>query len=377
MMKYMKRKVLVGITKSNFGGAQRYVFDLARSLVARGFDVAIVCGASGTLVDKLNTSGIRVITLPKLKRDVSVFGDIRVFFSLIKILREEKPDILHLNSSKMSGIGALAGQIMRIPHIVFTAHGWEFNAPRPQWQRWIIRFFSTLIVLLADRTIAVSSAIKRDLCVMQNKIHVIHNGIETPVFLDKEAARDTIIEHSKTPIDAAGFWFVTIAELHPVKGLDIAIDAFSKAARSIPDAHYVIIGEGQERVSLTGYIHAHGLDGRVHLVGFIPDAVRYLKATDVFILPSRSEGLGYVILEAGMASLPVVASNVGGIPEIITSGVDGILVAPDNVHKLANIMTILAHDERMRNDLGHTLHKRVLDHFSLARMIADTIAVYE
>ena len=105
-------KILITITKSNFGGAQRYVYDVARSLAPR-HDVAVVCGGKGLLVEKLVASGIRVISIPDLDRDVSIMKDIKVFFNLIKIFRYEKPDTLMLNSSKIGGVGSVAGKIAR------------------------------------------------------------------------------------------------------------------------------------------------------------------------------------------------------------------------------------------------------------------------
>lgn len=372
-----KRKVLIGITKSNFGGAQRYVLDLATMLPKGAFEVAVICGGEGPLVTMLHDAGIRVIALPALQRDVRVWGDIRVFFSLIALLRRERPDILHLNSSKMGGIGALAGKIMRIRRVVFTAHGWEFNAPRPRWQKRLIRIFSTYIVALADQTIAISSAIKKDIGVLQNKITVIHHGIEEVAFLDRDIARHAIADRIQKPIDTNGLWFGTIAELHKVKGLDCAIRAFAEVAHTVPHSQYILIGEGREHADLAALIDQRGLRERVHLVGFIPDAARLLKACDVFVLPSRSEGLGYVVLEAGLASLPVIASKVGGISEIITSEVNGLLVTPEDVSGLSNAMTTLARDEGLREKLGRALHQRVRDQFSFSHMITNTIAVYE
>lgn len=378
MMKSMGRtKVIIAITKSNFGGAQRYVYDLATTLPHDRYDVTIVCGGNGPLVEMLTEAGVRVIPLPGLERDVKMIGDIKAFRTLLQILRSEKPDVLHLNSSKMGGIGVLAGRIAHIPRIIFTAHGWEFNAPRPLWQRVIIHIFSTLIVILAHRTIAVSERLKRDMRILHKKITVIHNGIAPVHKLDSDEARRGLVERAETLPDVHGLWLGTIAELHPVKGLDTAIAAFATIAQEIPTAQYIIIGEGHERARIAALIRKHALERRVHLIGFVPRAARYLRAFDVFVLPSRSEGLAYVILEAGLASLPVIASRVGGIPEIIESDAYGTLVPRDDADALAQAMRTLAGDAGLRSRLGTALHDRVAEQFSLDKMVRMTSAEYD
>ena len=132
-------KILYGITKSNFGGAQRYVFDLAKAAQEHEHDVSVLCGGDGLLASKLKAKNINVITLDKLERDISITKEISSFFQILKFLREEKPDIFHINSSKMGGLGGLAGRLTGVKKIIFTNHGWAFNEPRPNWQKILIK----------------------------------------------------------------------------------------------------------------------------------------------------------------------------------------------------------------------------------------------
>ena len=132
-------KIIYGITKSNFGGAQRYVFELATEMKQQGHDVAVLCGGKETLVNKLKEVGIKVISLDEMQRDILVDQDFSSFFKILKVLRSEKPDIFHINSSKMGGLGGLAGRFARVKKIIFTSHGWAFNEPRPVWQKIIIK----------------------------------------------------------------------------------------------------------------------------------------------------------------------------------------------------------------------------------------------
>ena len=150
------KKIIYVITKSNWGGAQRYVFDLATHLPKSEFEILVVTGNMGTLTKKLEENEIRVTSVNSLKRDVSFFDEMISFFKILKIFIKEKPDIIHLNSSKAGGIGALAGRIAGIKKIIFTAHGWPFKEDRNVIAKSLIYALSWLTVFLSHQTIVVS-----------------------------------------------------------------------------------------------------------------------------------------------------------------------------------------------------------------------------
>ena len=173
-------KILYGITKSNFGGAQRYVFDLAKESRARGHEVAVICGTGGVLIEKLRNENIKVFEIENLKRDISLVDEIRAFHFIFRTLFTEKPDVFHTNSSKMGGLGNLAARLSGVPKIIFTGHAWEFNAPRPWYAKVVIKFFTWLTILFSHKTICVSEKTKSDVVgwpFIKNKLTVIYNGI--------------------------------------------------------------------------------------------------------------------------------------------------------------------------------------------------------
>jgi glycosyltransferase involved in cell wall biosynthesis len=364
-------RILYGITKSNWGGAQRYVFDLATSARERGHDVAVLCGGEGALVEKLRQEGISVISLPGLERDINILKEFKNFFGILRILKREKPDIFHINSSKMGGIGALAGRLARIKKIIFTAHGWAFREERHWAENLLIEEASWLTVMLCHRTICVS---KRDFDDMAKKplagkkLVLIHNGVGEVSFHSKAKAREKLA--LVTEAEVVG----TIAELHHNKGLDTALRGFSGAYK-YTDTKLVVIGEGEERAELESLVGELGLGEQVSLVGFKDEASRLLKAFDIFILPSRKEGLPYSLLEAGLASLPVVATKVGGIPEVIRDGETGLLIQANNPDALAKALLKLK-DEQLRKSLGKNLHTLVSESFSKEKMVAETLKQY-
>jgi glycosyltransferase involved in cell wall biosynthesis len=369
-----KKKILYVITKSNWGGAQRSVFDLASNL-PKEYESIVALGGDGSLKTRLEEAGIRTISLPFLTRDVRLFFDFLVLKKLISLFRDERPDIIHLNSSKIGGLGALAGRIAKVPNIIFTAHGWAFREERSEIQKAAIKFLSWLTMLWSHSVITVSERDQREAAAfpfVKKKIILIHNGISEPEFLPKDTARKMMYEKNT----AEALWIGAIGELHKNKGHKYAIEALA-AIQSKHNAMFFIIGEGEERRALEKTITDLGLRSKVILLGNKDDAVKLLPAFDIFLFPSVKEGLPYTILEAGLAGLPAIASAVGGIPEVITDMESGILVRPKSPEEIARAFDfLLSHKKEMAN-LGKKLHANVKKNFSFKKMLRETVALYD
>lgn len=374
-----KTKVLFVITKSNFGGAQKYVYDLARSLPWDQFEITVVLGGDGVLAEKLADAHICTISIPSLQRNVNPFNDLVSFIALWKLFRNERPDVVHLNSAKASGLGALAGRLASVKKIVFTAHGWAFNEDRSPLSRFLITLLSWMTVLLAHKTIAVSDAVKNDTKnwpFIQDKITTIRNGVSSPQFTTCDDSRCEIASITNATFPENAFIIGTVAELHNNKGLLYALNAFAQLAPRNPHIFYVIFGEGEERAPLQAFIKEHGLEQRVFLLGFVKNAVQYMPGLDCFILPSIKEGLPYVLLEAGLAYRPVIATMVGGIPEIIEDTQTGLLVPPRNITALAGAISWMISNPTERAILGKKLNKKITSSFTIEQMVDKTVALY-
>lgn len=369
-----KPRLLFLITKASLGGAQRYVRDLAEALRDR-YDVAVAAGGGGPLLETLAEKGVRTHALPFLLWDIRPRADLRAFAEILRLLRRERPEILHANSAKAGGLGALAGRLAGVPKIVFTAHGWEFNAPRGPLEKFVMRLASWLTVLLAHRTIAVSEAVRRDVLGwpgIGRKIVVVKNGVSCPRLRERNAAREALL-----PGRGGGLWIGMLSELNPTKRVEDAVRAFARLAPRRPDAVLIALGEGREREKLETLVRELRLGERVFLLGSRPEAAELLAAFDILVHTSRSEALGYALLEAGCASLPVVATAVGGIPEVVEDRVSGLIVPRESPEKLAAALEELADDAELRKRLGAALRKRVLAEFSFERMVRGTVASYE
>ena len=387
-----KKKILFCITKSNWGGAQRYVYDLATNLPRDKYEVAVVLGGNGKLKEKLELAGIKTISISSLKRDVGIMSDISSFFELVRIFRAEKSDIIHLNSSKMGGIGGLAGRIARVKKIIFTAHGWAYNEERSFPQKFVIAILHFITVTFSHLTIAVSEKAKdqfRSGGLMKNKTVVIHNGIGEIEFMEKERARQEFAEvrlpqteKVKGKIKSDPLWVGTISELHRNKGLGYAIEAIGRLTKdeSVNVSHrniiFIIMGEGAERKNLEEIIKRNEVENSVFLVGNVENASSYIKALDIFTLTSITEALPYAILEAGKAGVPIIASNVGGISEIIDDMKSGILLQPKKPKEISDAIEYYLNHPDKKEIFSTLLKEKIGKEFSLDKMISETIKVY-
>lgn len=374
-----RKKVLFLITKSNWGGAQRYVYDLATGLDQTRYEPVVALGGNGTLVEMLAHAGIRVISIASLERDVSLKKEWAFFKELWSIIRQERPHILHVNSSKAGAVGTLVGRLALVKRVIFTAHGWAFNEDRPLSQRLIIKAVHYMTVLCSHKTIAVSNAIMHQMNwpFATNKMKVLHPGRVIGVMYEQAQAREKIVDFFPRLRDhLSDPWIITIAELHPIKQLTVLVAAMKHVSAAFPTARCIIIGEGQERGNLESQIKAHNLNDTVFLAGSITEAARFLKAASLFVLPSRSEAYGYVLHEAALAHVPIIATSVGGIPDIVSSPEEGILITSGDTQQLsAAIIDSLNNPNeaaRRADRLERKMKVRTTE-----RMINATTALYE
>ncbi len=374
------KKILFVITKSNWGGAQRYVFDMARALPKSDWSVGVVMGGTGLpgasggkLEEELRHRDIRTIFVPSFMRDFSLFAELRTFRHLWNLFATEQPDIVHLNSSKAGGLGALAARFAGVPMIIFTVHGAPWQEDRGFFARGVIALASWITFLLCHRVIVVSQDASEHILMLPfcgGKVRSIHNGIEPLEFLSKEDAREKLHINTKYLVVGA------LGELVWNKGYHVLVRAVGVLKRRGINVYVCIIGDGEERKFIETLMQEEDVEDCVHLAGFVQDAYKMLKAFDVFVLPSVKEGLPYVVLEAGQAALPVVASNVGGVPDIIEDNVSGILCPPKNHGLLSDRLAELLVNADMQKKLAAALHEHATREFSYEHMVKQTTALY-
>lgn len=372
-------KILYGITKSNFGGAQRYVFDLATEMQKNGHEVAVMLGGtgeagavSGQLEHRLQEAGIRTIFVKSFMRDISIWKDVSSLFELIGIFKRERPDIVHLNSSKAGGVGVVAARIVGIERIIFTSHGLAYDEDRNllakglMWlATWTTFLFSKKIIVISQDTF--NRARRLPFC--SKKIYLIHNGRAEIGLIDRDEARKKLGVTASPAIVAMG-------ELVRNKSYEYLIEALALLKQRSRVMTLYIMGEGDERPALEKLIAQRDLEDEVHLLGFVANSSSYLKAFDIFILISVKEGLPYVLLEAAQARLAVIGSEIPGITDIIENGANGILVPIKDSEAILSSLILLHENPDLRERLGANLRASVQENFSFEKMVEKTFGLY-
>jgi len=371
--------ICIAITKSNMGGAQKYVLTLANELTKQGKKVTVLAGGDGILFEELRKRNIPYIQLVQSQRDVSFIKEIKLVMELYKIFKKIRPTVLHLNSSKLGGTGAVIGRLAGITNIIFTAHGWAFNESRPQWQKIFFYKLYWITIMLSTKTICVSKQTYEQISFLpfiKKKLEIIYNGIQVPEFYSSTEAKKLLNEQFSF-LDVDKKWIVILAELHYTKGHDLMFEAIVPLQKMLEGYQIICIGSGELDGKLRSNIHYKNLEKQVFFTGFVKDAPLYLKAFEALILPSRTEALPLSILEAGLARIPVLASNVGGIPEIIMDSENGFLFEKENVSELqSKIQTLISLPDTERGKITENLSQKITENFSLQNMIDNTCALY-
>lgn len=381
MSENTKPKILHIITKSNFGGAQRYVFDLAKNTKNLHFETAVACGGEGELVDRLKAENITVYKVEGFQRDLKTKQEFTSLASLKKILQTFKPNIVHLNSSKAGFLGAIAIRLYhRQAKIIFTVHGWPFLEPRKFYWRFFIWFASFFTILLVDKVIFVSQFDFKNskMPFLKKKATIIPVAVPAFPILDRDEARQKLFPKKTINTHKPHIWLVTVAELHKNKNHEAVIDALADFNQlKHGKIFYTLIGDGEEVDNLKDQVLRRKLVDYVFFFGHLKDARKYLSAFDIFILTSKKEGLPYALLEAGRASLPIIASEVGGIPEIITNNQSGFLVDYKDHQSLIKALEILINQPDKRFSFSETLFEKIKTNFSLEEMLKNTNNLYQ
>ncbi len=314
-------KILICITHGNIGGTTNSVFWLAKGLKEKGIEVKVGFGEGEYLKEKLEKEKIDFVNFKWLKRTHNPLSNLFFIFEIKKFLDKEKFNVCHFNSTNAL-FGAIGAKISKSkPKTIFTFHGLSILDPNYK-KDWHLKFIYWLVfkflLFFVDIPVFVSKnnlEIAKKLKLVKNGV-VIYNGIPEPEFLEREIARKFFEE--KTKIDLKDKFLIgSIGRLDYQKNYEFLIKIFPEILKIRKNAILIIVGEGQERKKLEKLIEEKNLKEKIFLIGEIKDASKYLKAFDLFVLPSRYEGLSITLIEALFAKIPILASDVGGNKEIV------------------------------------------------------------
>lgn len=375
-----KRRVLFVITQNEIGGAQRFLAMILNNIDTKKFEPALAYGDTSSDNYFANLDKFSVFKLKNLKREPNVLSDVKSIFELRRIIKRFQPDTLFLCSSKAGFIGSLASVFplkIRGLKVIYRIGGWSFNDPWPKFKKWLwiqlekisARWKDIIIVNnLHDLNQAERLKIRP-----RNEVVLIYNGLDVykTEFLPPDEARLRLFEKISKysgKVFQTKYIIGAIANFYSTKGIKYFIQAASKF-RGGDDFVFVVIGDGEERKLYEFQIKESGLQNKFFLIGRLEDAYKYLSALDVFVLPSVKEGFPWALIEAMSAKLPVIATNVGAVPEIIEDEKNGFIIEPRKPDQIAERIKLIVSDDHLRQELGIQAHQTVLFKFTLDKMI--------
>lgn len=341
------------------GGAERYLLDLCKGLDPQKFRPQIIYFyREEQMLPQFHEAGIPCSIFP-VKGSELTLAEI---WRLSRLIRRLSPDIVHVHLFHASRFGTTAAFLGGTRRIIRTKHSVWAPETKPGKRD---RVWQVLLPLMLRRTVGVSKAVAQQI----GSPYVIYNGIDTNYFDPK------LIDHTEHAANIAKFGVKggpvigIAARLSRAKGHQTLLEAFSQLLPDWPNAQLLIAGDGEERTTLEILILELNLTEHVHFLGSITNVREFLAILNIFTHPSIFEGLGIAVIEAMSMGLPVVATNVGGLPELITDGQDGILVEPNNSIALSKAMNRILSDPELSEKLGQNARRKAVERFSVKTMV--------
>jgi sugar transferase (PEP-CTERM/EpsH1 system associated) len=375
-MSHMTRlPILHFITELDAGGAQTVLFRLLQNVDRERYQPAVVCLYNGNAV---MAQQIRKLDVPVLNLGMNAKWRIDALARLYRYLRQEQPTILHCWLVHADLIGRVIGRLAGVPIVITSRRNVEIgSAFQLHLKRWTTS--------LDDRIVAVCDLARQVEIeysgTVTEKVLTIYNGIDPNLRVSRAAQSQ--IGHPSEPIrkefsiPLAAPLIGTVGRLHPTKGHQDLIKAFAHLHTQWPDVYLLLVGDGEMRHKLIRQADDLQLSNRIIFTGVREDISSILATLNLFVLPSLSEGMPNVILEAMATGLPVVATSVGGVPELVVNGVTGILTPPNNPTALAEAILELLHAPEKAAAMGRAGRQRIKTHFTIDRMVEQYESLYQ
>ena len=343
------------------------------------YEVDLACAPGGTLIDLVQSHQMKVIPFKYMTQPIHPLKDLWTLIQLTAFLKKQHYDIIHTHNSKAGFIGRLAARLAGVPVIIHTVHGFAFHDQEPIWRQVLFRALESAASRWCDKMIFISQPLidwaLRERIVNKDKIIKIYSGIELDQFqpVTKDIKNQIRTKWGLGPHDSV---IGIVSKLWEGKGHAVLIEAFQEIKNRINEAKLVIVGEGYLQDHLSDLVQRYGLNESVLFTGFQKNVSEIIATFDVAILPSFFEGMGRVLLEAMAMEKPVVASRVGGIPDLVDDGLNGFLISPGDVKELSDAIMKVLTDKDMADHMGKQGRKKVTDQFSAETMVQSIEKIY-
>jgi glycosyltransferase involved in cell wall biosynthesis len=375
-------RLLRVITRLNVGGPALHATLLTERLFPDRYDSVVATGAVGSdeadYLALFGRTAERVVRVPALRREVHPARDVAALVALVRLVRRFRPHVVHTHTAKAGALGRLAARLTNVPVVLHTYHGHVFDGYFGPRRARVFLSVERALARHTDCLIAVSQAVRRDLLALgvgrAEQFRVVSPGLDLGPLLGADAMRGSLREELGIPPDAALVGIV--ARLVHIKAHEVFLRAAARVVRDAPGCRFVVIGDGERRAELEALAAREGLATRAHFLGWRRDLPRIYADLDIVALTSRSEGSPVALIEAMAAGRPVVATRVGGVPDVVDDGVTGRLVPPGDAAAAAGAILELLSDPKRAQTIGQAARERVAPRFSVARLLTDLDELY-
>lgn len=378
----MKIKILHIQLFPILSGVQNVTLNEFRYLISRGEDIYLICKEPGPLSIETEKLGGTVFYCRDLVREVSFFKDFRALFRLCFILKRLRPDVVHTHSSKTGILGRVASKLVGIRTIIHTVHGYSFPMARTKLHFCLYLFLEFISSRLCDAVIVLNhddylrTTLKLKL--PTRKVFLVPNGVDVHRFSSLESSTVVGIRNRYFGTSSTKVLVTMVGRLWPQKNPLLLLHAAALLLSvGIDDFIIAIVGDGELRNSCENFIELNNLTSHVHLMGWVDDVPEILASSDIFVLPSKWEGMPLAILEAMSTGLPILASDIPGNSDLVSNGVDGYLFKDGDKFGLAFYLSLLIADDGIRNYLGQNARRKVLNDYQLEIRNTRVLDIYK
>ena len=375
-----KIKVIRVIARLNVGGPAIHTVLLTKRLDPQRFQTLLVTGTEapdeGSMRDWAAAQGVIPLIIPELRREINLLADLKVLFKLYRLFRHERPDIVHTHTAKAGFVGRVAAWLAGVPVIVHTFHGHIFHSYFSPAKTRLFIFIEWLLARLSDRIITVSPLQRQEIIgfgiASPEKAVIIPLGFDLQPFLACDNLRGRLRAELSLPdeIKLVGI----VARLTGIKNHRLFLETAALIQKRNHKVHFVIVGDGELRTKLEQQAIDLGLGPIVHFLGWRQDLPAIYADLDLVVLTSRNEGTPVSLIEAQAAACPVIATAVGGVPDIIVDGQTGYLVPPDDAQVLAEVVSKAL--EGNSREMGQAGRQAVSERFAVRRLVRDIETLY-
>ncbi len=367
------------IARLNVGGPAIHVTLLTEKLGAPNYQSTLICGNigadEGDMIYYAEAHGVQPLIVPELGRSLHPIRDLVTIWILYRLLRRIKPDVVHTHTAKAGFVGRIAAKLAGVPVIVHTFHGHVFRGYFSPMMTRIFLLIERVTARMSDTVITLTEGLKRELAdeyhvTRADHITVLPLGLDLAPFAARERKNGAFRRAYHIPDDSPLIGIV--GRLVPVKNHDLFLRAAARVKQQLPNAHFVIVGDGELRNTLEEQVDQLGLRDAVIFTGWLRDVAPVYADLDALVISSINEGTPVSVIEALSALCPVVATAVGGLPDLLDQGALGTLVPSNDEAALTDaIMQILANPPD-----GTAAQAPMLDRYGVDRLVADLDQLY-